>query len=168
MATTQANLKAAFAGESQANRKYLFFAERADKDGFPQVARLFRAVAEAETVHARKHLQTLEDGSGDTAKNLETAIDGELYESTEMYPNFIRQAESENNKAAQTTFNWANKVEEIHADLYNKALQAVNSGKSMKDVPYHVCQGCGFTAEGNAPDRCPVCGALASRFKKVE
>jgi rubrerythrin len=168
MASTQNNLKAAFAGESQANRKYLFFAERAEKDGFPQVARLFRAVAEAETVHARKHLQTLDGGIGETAKNLEAAIDGELYESTEMYPDFIRQAESENNKAAITGFTWANKVEELHADLYDKALEAVKSGKAMKDVPYFVCQGCGYTAEGNAPDRCPVCGAPASRFKKVE
>ncbi len=168
MPSTQANLKTAFAGESQANRKYLFFAERADKDGFPQVARLFRAVAEAETVHARKHLQTLPEGIGDTAKNLEAAIDGELYESTEMYPNFIRQAESESDKAAQSTFNLANKVEEIHADLYDKALQAIKSGKSMKDAPYYVCQGCGYTAEGAAPERCPVCGAPMSRFKKVE
>ena len=168
MANTQNNLKAAFAGESQANRKYLFFAERADRDGFPQVARLFRAVAEAETVHARRQLQTLADGIGETAKNLETAIYGELYESTEMYPNFIRQAESENDKAAQTTFNQAYTVVEIHADLYDKALQAVKNGKSMKDAPYFVCQGCGYTVEGNAPDRCPICGAPLSRFKKVE
>ena len=168
MANTQNNLRAAFAGESQANRKYLFFAERADKDGFPQVARLFRAVAEAETVHARRQLQTLEGGIEDTAKNLEAAIDGELYESTEMYPDFIKQAESENNKAATLGFTWANKVEELHADLYDKALQAVKGGKSMKDEPYYICQGCGYTAGGSAPEKCPVCGAPMSRFKKVE
>ena len=168
MASTQNNLKAAFAGESQANRKYLFFAERAEKDGFPQVARLFRAVAEAETVHARRHLQTLEGGVAETVKNLEAAIDGELYESTEMYPDFIKQAESENNKVALAGFNYANKVEELHADLYDKALQSVKGGKSMKDEPYYVCQVCGYTAQGGAPDKCPVCGAPASRFKKVD
>ncbi len=168
MASTQDNLKAAFAGESQANRKYLFFAERADKDGYPQIARLFRAVAEAETVHARKHLQTVNGGINETAKNLEAAIDGELYESTEMYPNFIRQAESENNKSVQASFTQVSKVEELHADMYDKALDAVKNGKSMKDTPYFVCQGCGYTAEGVAPDKCPICGAPVSRFKKVE
>lgn len=168
MASTQSNLKTAFAGESQANRKYLFFAEKAEKDGFPQVARLFRAAAEAETVHARKHLQTLDGGLNDTAKNLEAAIDGELLEATEMYPDFIRQAESENNKNAINAFTWAGKVEELHADLYDKALQSIKGGKALKDEFYYICQGCGYTAPGAAPEKCPVCGAPASRFKKVE
>jgi rubrerythrin len=168
MPSTQNNLKSAFAGESQANRKYLFFAEKADKDGFPQVARLFRAAAEAETVHARKHFQTLESGIADTAKNLESAIDFELVESTEMYPEYVHQAESENNKNAILAFTWASKVEELHADLFDKAFQSVKGGKALKDESYYVCQVCGHTAPGSAPEKCPVCGAPSSRYKKVE
>jgi rubrerythrin len=168
MASTQDNFKTAFAGESQANRRYLFWAEKAEKEGYLQVARLFRAVAEAETVHARRHLQTMTGGVNDTAKNLEAAMDGELYESTEMYPNFFRQAEFEANKAAQAMFGMTAKVEEGHFEMYEHALDSIKSGKAMKDAPYYVCQGCGYTVEGTAPDKCPICGAPLSRFKKVE
>ncbi len=167
MANTQDNLKAAFAGESQANRKYLFFAERAEKDGFPQVAKLFRAVAAAETVHARKHLQTV-GGIGDTAKNLEEAIGGENYEFTKMYPEFIKQAQADANKQAQIGFDWANKVEEEHHGMYQKALEAVKGGKQPAAADYYVCEVCGYVGEGEAPDRCPVCGAPGTRFTKVD
>jgi rubrerythrin len=116
MPNTQDDLKAAFAGESQANRKYLFWAEKAEKDGFTQVARLFRAIAEAETVHARNHLQAL-NGIGDTTKNLQEAISGEFYEFSKMYPEFIKQAQADNDKRAQLSFNYANQVEQIHHGL---------------------------------------------------
>jgi rubrerythrin len=167
MANTQDNLKAAFAGESQANRKYLFFADRAEKDGQPQVAKLFRAVAAAETVHARKHFQTLA-GVGDTATNLAAAISGENHEFTTMYPEFIKQAETEGNRQAQISFTWANKVEEEHHGMYRQALEAVKAGGQLAAADYYVCDMCGYVAEGNAPDKCPVCGAPAMRFSKVD
>jgi rubrerythrin len=166
MANTQDNLKAAFAGESQANRKYLFFAEKAEKEGQPQVAKLFRAVAAAETIHARKHLQTA-GGIGDTAKNLEEAIGGENYEYTKMYPEMIKQAEADGNKQAQIGFTWANKVEEEHHGMYKEALDAVKSGKQPAAADYYVCDVCGYVGVDGAPDKCPVCGAPASRFTKV-
>jgi rubrerythrin len=167
MANTQDNLKEAFAGESQANRKYLFFADRAEKDGQPQVAKLFRAVAAAETVHARKHFQTLA-GVGDTPSNLEAAISGENHEFTKMYPDFIKQAEVDGNKQAQISFTWANKVEEEHHGMYQKALEVVKAGKQLETIDYYVCDLCGYVAEGNALDRCPVCGAPITRFTKVD
>ena len=167
MGDTQKNLEDAFAGESQANRRYLFFADKAEKEGYPQVARLFRAAAEAETVHARNHLEAM-DGIGPTTDNLRAAADGENYEFTQMYPGFIEQAKSENNERAETTFNWANKVEEIHHGLYQEALKALETGQKLKDEPYFVCQGCGYTVGGEAPERCPVCGAPRSKFKRVE
>jgi len=167
MSNTADNLQDAFAGESQANRKYLFFAEKADKDGYTQIARLFRATSEAETVHARNHLNAME-GIGTTENNLEAAISGEHHEFTEMYPGFIEQAVSENNKRAEISFRHANTVEETHHGLYQKALEALKSGQQMKDEPYFVCQICGHTAGGEAPERCPVCGAPGSKFKKVE
>jgi len=167
MSNTQENLQTAFAGESQANRRYLFFANKAEKEGYLQVARLFRAAAEAETVHARNHLETL-GGIKSTRDNLGAAVGGEYYEFTQMYPQFIEQAESENNKRAEVTFDFANKVEEIHHGLYQETLKAVEAGQSLKDEPYFVCQGCGNTVAGEAPERCPICGALRTRFKRVE
>ncbi len=166
MSSTQENLQSAFAGESQANRKYLFFAESAEKESHPEIARLFRAVAEAETVHARSHLRTL--GNIKSIKeNLETAISGESYEFTKMYPEFIGQAESENNKRAQVTFNFANKVEKIHHGLYQKALKALEAGQPLKEGSYFVCQVCGYTVAGEAPEKCPICGAPLNKFKRV-
>lgn len=167
MSGTQDNLQAAFAGESQANRRYLFFAEKAEKDGHPQIARLFRAVAEAETVHARSHLSTMGDIKS-TKENLEEAIGGEHYEFTEMYPEFIKQAQSEGVKRAEATFDFANKVEKIHHKLYEKALQALEGGQKLEEKSFSVCQVCGYTVEGAAPDKCPICGAPQSRFKQVD
>jgi len=165
--STSENLQAAFAGESQANRRYLFFAEKADEAGNKQIARLFRAAAEAETVHARNHLGVM-GGIKSTKENLEVAAEGENYEFVEMYPGFIKQAESENNTQAERSFDLANKVEEIHHGLFQKALGSLESGEPPVDKPYFVCQVCGNTVEGEALERCPICGAPRSRFKRVE
>ena len=155
MSNTQKNLGDAFAGESQANRKYLAFAKQADQEVHKQVAKLFRAAAEAETVHAHAHLRTL-GGIGKTVDNLKTAIAGETHEFKKMYPEFIAEAQKEGNKAAERSFNFANEVEKIHAALYQKALD--NLGKNA-DVDYYVCSVCGYTCEKQAPEVCPICGA---------
>jgi len=167
MGKTQQNLQEAFAGESQANRRYLAFAGKAEKDGYPQVARLFRATAEAETVHALKHLDVM-GGIKSTKENIEAAIAGEYHEFSAMYPGFISKAEEENSMMARMSFAYANQVEKIHHNLYQKALEALKSGQKLKDEPYFVCQTCGNTVAGEAPDKCPVCGAPKARFKKVE
>lgn len=167
MSIAQENLQSAFAGESQANRRYLFFAEKADKAGDKQIARLFRAAAEAETVHARNHLGVL-GGIESTKDNLEVAIGGEYYEFTQMYPNFITQAKSENNQPAENSFDLASKVEKIHHGLYQKALESLQSGQSLSDKPFFVCQVCGNTVEGEAPEICPICGSPRSKFKHIE
>jgi len=164
MSKTEQNLKDAFAGESQANRKYLAFAKKADAEGFKQVASLFRAAAEAETVHAHNHLKEL-GGIKSTKENLEEAINGESYEFQKMYPQMIKDAESEGNKGALRSFNYANDVEKIHAALYKKALE--NLGKNP-DADMYVCQVCGYTVEGEAPDECPVCKAKKQSFKKID
>ncbi len=167
MANTTDNLQAAFAGESQANRKYLFFAEKADREGHKQIARLFRAAAEAETVHARNHLNVIK-GITSTAENLRAAVGGEQYEFTEMYPEFIRQAESDGNSDAGRSFDLANRVEKIHHGLFQSALDMLEKGKKAEQKPFHVCQVCGYTVEGEAPDRCPICGAAKKMFKAVD
>ena len=167
MGKTQENLQAAFAGESQANRRYLFFADRADKEGHAQIARLFRAAAEAETVHARSHLEVM-GGVGSTKDNLEEAVKGENYEFVTMYPDFIEQAKSENNKRAEISFTHANAVEKIHHNLYQKTLEALNAEQQLKEEPYFVCQVCGNTVAGEAPEKCPICGVPQSQFKRVE
>lgn len=166
MSTTD-NLQAAFAGESQASRKYLFFAEKAEQEGFKQVARLFRAASDAETVHAKNHLRVL-GGIKSTAENLREAIEGENHEYTEMYPEFIKQAEAESNAKAEHSFDIANKVEKVHHGLYQKALDAVEQGKTLEETPVYVCQICGYTVEGEAPDKCPICGAPKIKFNLVE
>ena len=161
--STKDNLQNAFAGESQANRKYLAFGKKAEEEGFKQVAKLFRAAAEAETVHAHNHLRVM--GNIKTTKeNIQEAIAGETYEFTKMYPQMIEEAKKEGNKEALRSFEMANKVEKIHADLYQKALQHL--GKN-EDVDYYVCQVCGNTVEREAPDTCPICGAPKSRFTKI-
>ena len=167
MGSTMDNLKEAFAGESQANRRYLFFAEKADKEGLPQIARLFRATAEAETVHARNHLGAME-GIGSTGDNLKEAISGENYEFTSMYPEFIKQAKSEKHQMAEISFIHANAVEKIHYDLYQETLEALEAGQALKDEPYYVCQVCGNTVAGAAPEKCPICGAPKSKFTRVD
>ncbi|HEY49536.1 MAG TPA: rubrerythrin family protein [Dehalococcoidia bacterium] len=166
MANTADNLKAAFAGESQASTRYLAFARKAEQEGHPQVARLFRAAATAETVHARNHLDTME-GIQSTADNLKEAISGENHEYVQMYPEFIEQAEKEQKPKAVRTFEWARKVEMAHESLYKAALDALQGGGKPRGGDYYVCQVCGFTAEGEAPERCPVCGAPAKQFLKV-
>jgi len=167
MSNTQKNLEEAFAGESQASRRYLFFAEKAASEGHPQIAGLFRAAAESETVHARNHLKAM-DGIGGTGDNLKAAIEGESYEFTQMYPGFIEQAKSENNRKAEITFDYANKVEKIHHGLYRKALELLEAGQEARAEPYFVCPVCGYTVAGEAPEKCPVCGAPRKMFKKVE
>lgn len=162
--TTEKNLAEAFAGESQANRRYLAFAKKAEEEGFKQIAKLFRAAAEAETVHALNHLREL-GGIKSTRENLEAAINGESYEFQKMYPQMIEDAKAENNNSALRSFNYANEVEKIHAELYHKALQ--NLGKNP-DVDYYVCQVCGNTVEGEAPDECPICGAKKEAFKRID
>ncbi len=164
MSRTEKNLQEAFAGESQANRKYLAFAKKAEEEGYPQVAKLFRAAAEAETVHAHNHLRVL-GGIKSTKENLEAAISGESYEFQNMYPQMIEDAEAEGNDEARRTFVFANEVEKIHAELYRKALE--NLGKN-EEVDYYVCQVCGNTVEGSAPDTCPICGAKKEMFKKID
>jgi len=164
MSKTEKNLAEAFAGESQANRKYLAFAKKAEEEGFPQVARLFRAAAAAETVHAHAHLRVL-GGIGGTEDNLKEAIGGETHEFTAMYPQMIDDAKSEDNKAALTSFMYANAVEKIHADLYKKALDAM---AELAETSYYVCDVCGNTVEGGAPDRCPICGMDKSHFMKID
>ncbi len=166
MATTLNNLQAAFSGESQANRRYLFFAEKAEKEGFPQVAKLFRAVADAETVHARNHLQII--GMGSTKENLIKAIDGEGFEFRKMYPEFIEQAKVEGNRRAESTYQWARDVEKVHHKLYEDALKAVESGADVKEATHYVCQVCGMTVAGDPPEKCPVCQAPKARFKKMD
>lgn len=164
MGKTIDNLKAAFAGESQANRSYLAFAKKADEEGYPQVARLFRAAAEAETVHAHNHFRTLGNVKS-TAENLKAAVAGENHEVVSMYPEFIQQAEVDGDKRALSTFRWAWEVEKTHEKLYREALDSL--GKEKEPFDYYVCLVCGHTHEGSAPDKCPVCGAPASRFERI-
>ncbi len=158
------DLKAAFAGESQANRRYLAFAKAADQAGFPQVARLFRAAAAAETVHAHNHLRAM-DGVGTVEENLKAAIDGETYEFVSMYPEFIKDAEADDNKRALRSFQHALAVEKEHEALYSAALEQLNM--PAEEYDYYVCPVCGHTHPRCAPDKCPVCGAPGSRFEKV-
>jgi len=165
MPKTEQHLKEAFAGESQANRSYLAFAAQADKEGFPQAARLFRAAAEAETVHAHNHLRVM-GGIKTTKENLQAAVDGETFEFKKMYPGMIEAAKAEGNKQAERTFNFANEVEKVHAKLYQEALNILGSSKD--NYPYYVCPVCGFTAEKEAPESCPVCGTKGKMFKKID
>ena len=164
MSKTHDNLKEAFAGESQANRKYLAFAAKADAEGRTQAAKLFRAVAAAETIHAHAHLRALGE-IGSTAENLKTAIGGETEEFESMYPPMIETAEAEGEKAAQRSFIYANAVEKVHARLYQKALDNLDA---METADYYVCPVCGFTCEGQPPETCPVCGAKGNTFAKID
>jgi rubrerythrin len=164
MSKTVDDLWAAFAGESQANRKYLAFAKKADEEGHRQVAKLFRAAAHAETVHAMNHLKALGEIKS-TAENLETAARGENYEAVSMYPGFVRDAEEEGEKKALRSFQWALEVEKVHEGLYRKALETLGSDTSEGD--YYVCPVCGYTHLGAAPEKCPVCGTPGSRFERI-
>jgi rubrerythrin len=165
MTKTDENLKAAFAGESQANRRYLAFANKAEQEGFMQVAKLLKAAAEAETVHAMNHLRITGEIKS-TLDNLDTAVSGETFEFNEMYPEYIKTAKQEGNKQAAWSFDVANQVEQIHAKLYKKAIDALKNKKPLDKVDYYVCSVCGNTVEGSAPDKCPICGAPKEKFFK--
>jgi rubrerythrin len=165
MTKTDENLKSAFAGESQANRRYLAFAKKAEEEGFTQVAKLFKAAAEAETVHALNHLR-ITGQIKSTLENLDTAVSGETFEFKEMYPRYIDTAKQEGNKQATWSFDVANQVEQVHAKLFTKAIDALKSKKPMEKVDYYVCSVCGNTFEGEAPDKCPICGTPKEKFFK--
>jgi rubrerythrin len=157
-------LKAAFAGESQANRKYTAYSRKADQEGFTQVAKLFRAAAAAETVHALSHYNAL-NGVKSTSENLQDAIAGENYEVVSMYPEFIKDAEAEKERAALRSFKWAWEVEKIHEALYREALATL--GKTTEVYDYYICPVCGYTVGKAAPSVCPVCGTAGAKFEKV-
>lgn len=166
MATSE-NLSKAFAGESQANRKYLAFAKKADADGYPMVAKIFRAAAEAETVHAHAHLKAMA-GIKSTQENLQEAINGESFEFQEMYPEYIKQAKKEDAKQALVSFQNATAVEQVHHSLYIDSLNAVNSGKDLPEQKVFICSVCGNTTLGEPPEKCPVCGSPKTKFTEVE
>ena len=188
MKNTIKNLASAFVGESQARNRYTLYAKKAKEDELVQISEIFLLTADQEKEHAKwlfRLINQLKESSkddyseikleapvptilGSTEENLVSAIEGENYEFTEMYPRFIQQAKAENNSAAQRTFDWANKVEKIHHGLYQKALETLEAGQQLKDEPYFVCQACGYTVDGEAPDRCPVCGAPLKMFKRVD
>jgi rubrerythrin len=163
--TIETDLKEAFAGESQASRKYLAFAKKAEKEGFGNVARLFRTAAEAETIHALGHLNAL-DAVKSTADNLRAAIAGETHEFTEMYPPMLDLAQKENHKAKRM-FGYATKAEAIHARLYTLALEAVAQGRDMTETSFYLCLVCGHIEPGNPPDICPICGVKKEMFSQV-
>jgi rubrerythrin len=164
MSKTATDLQNAFAGESQANRKYLAWSKKAEQEGFKQVAKLFKAVAEAETIHAHLHLREM-GGIKSTKENLEAAISGEVFEYQKMYPEMIEDAKAEGVKTALVTFTYANEVEKVHAELYKKAL--TDLGKNA-DADYYLCSVCGHTVENEPPDECPVCKSKKAAYKKVE
>jgi rubrerythrin len=160
------DLKNAFAGESQANRRYLAFSRKADEEGFSQVAKLFRAAAEAETIHALNHLRAIGEVRS-TKENVEAAIAGETFEFKKMYPEYLSIARQEANKQAYWSFDVANKVERVHNSLFTKAAKALAEGSELPQTDYYVCGDCGNTVEGAAPERCPICGAPKAKFFKV-
>lgn len=164
---TKDNLQAAFAGESQANRKYLAFAKKADADGYPQVAKIFRAAAAAETVHAHAHLRAM-GGVKSTEENVQAAVDGETFEFQKMYPGFVEEAGKEVEKAALVSFQNAMAVEHVHASLYIEALSKVKAGEDMTEAKVFVCEVCGNTVLDEAPEKCPVCGAAKAKFSEIE
>src|SRR3972149_474353 len=166
MSMSEESLKEAFAGESQANRKYLAFAEKAKKEGYNQAARLFLAAAEAETIHAHNHLRALK-GIRSTKENLQEAVSGETHEFKNMYPEMLEKARTEGNKDAERSFKYALDTEKVHARLYQNILDNLDASKG-ENYPYFVCPVCGFTSEKEAPEKCPLCSALKKNFIKVE
>ena len=162
---TKDNLLAGFAGESQANRKYAAFSEKAAEEGFPNVARLFRAASEAEAIHAKRHLSVY--GISSTAENLKASVSGETEEFTEMYPKFITESEQEKNTEATRSFTYAMKAEQVHAGLYQKALEAIGSGSDLTSGTILLCPVCGNVALDKAPGACPICGVPGSRWREI-
>ena len=167
MSKSEKNLKEAFAGESQANRKYLAFARKAEEEGHPGVAKLFRAAATAETIHAHNHLDVL-GGVKSTVENLKQAYEGEHYEFSSMYPAFLKDSKEEKAAAATKTFHWANEVEKVHGALYDQALKTLEAGGELPEKDYYICCRCGYTIADGAPDKCPVCGAKKEEFFKAD
>ncbi len=167
MSKTKEMLQQAFAGESQANRRYLAFAKKAEEEGLHQIARMFRAAAEAETVHAHNHLAAMK-GIGDTAANVQAAIEGETYEFESMYPEMIEMAKKEGESEAQRSFYYANEVEKIHAELFKAALEYAREGKDAPASEVYVCPVCGYTTEGEAPEKCPICATPGAEFKRID
>lgn len=175
-AMTEMNLKSAFGGESQARNRYDIYAEHADREGFPNTARLFIAIAHAERIHAKSHFRVLKDsgeslvvsgggfGIKSTSENLQVAIDGETFEIEEMYPAYLAVAKSQEEKSAARSFEWALEAEKVHQELYTKAKKAVDAGKDIELGPMQICKICGWTVEGDAPDECPLCKAKKDRF----
>ncbi len=164
--STKENLKEAFAGESQANQKYRAFAKKAEAEGFPNIARLFRTTAEAERIHAEGHLAAL-DGIGSTADNLKAAISGETYEFEEMYPPMVERAEADGHRAKRM-FTFAVKAEEVHAQLYQKALAAAAQGKDLAETNFYLCPICGHIEFGTPPETCPICGTKGEKYVQVQ
>jgi rubrerythrin len=165
MQTTKENLSDAFAGESQANQKYRAFAKAAEKDGYPNIAKLFSTTAEAERIHAEGHLKAL-DSIGSTVENLKAAIAGETYETTEMYPPMFKQAEEENHKAKRM-FKYALDVEAVHAQLYKQALDAAERGEDLTETDFYLCPVCGHIEFGKPEVDCPVCGVKAEKYIQI-
>jgi len=162
---TNENLMAAFAGEAQANRKYLAFGQKAEKEGFKNVARIFQAIAEAETIHALKHLESA-GKIGDTLSNLQAAAEGEHYEFSVMYPEFIAAAEEEGQKDALRTFQFANAAEKVHGGIYNELKKSVAKGEDTEAKTIHLCPVCGWVGFDPVPDNCPICNAAKKTFKQ--
>jgi rubrerythrin len=164
-AMTQANLEAAFAGESQAHMKYMIFAAQAEKEGYPEVARLFRALSYAEQVHATNHFRQL-NGVGDTVANLKAAMGGENFEVNEMYPAYDAVAKLQEEKGAMLSIHYAIEAEKIHEAMYQEARQLVQAGQDRAASPVHICAVCGHTVIGEAPDKCPICSTKKEMFRE--
>jgi len=167
MGSVEEDLKTAFAGESQANRKYLAFAKKAEEEGFPNVALMFKVIAEAETIHALNHFRVIGEIKS-TQENLEAAKTGENYEVTTMYPPMQDRAKKAGNKAAVNTFRYALETEKLHRGMYDAAIEAISEGNDIEQKEYWVCPVCGCTGEGEPPDKCPICGTKKELFKKFE
>jgi rubrerythrin len=164
--TPEVNLKEAFAGESQANRKYAAFAEQAESDGFRNVAKLYRAASEAEAIHARKMIRVL-GGVGTTMENLKKSVEGETHEFKSLYPAFIKEAESEKKSEAVTAFTYAMKAEEVHADLYKKAMDAIMGKRDLNVAKIFICPVCGNIFFGEPPEKCPICSIFKKKFQEI-
>lgn len=169
MSETFRNVRAACLGESQAYRKYLAFAKNTDREGYSQIARLFRAVATAEQIHACSHMDALQvQDVGSTKENLKNSIEGKFYEISHMYPAYIEQADKDGMKEASRSFVWALETEKIHEHLYKDAFKSIEAGTDLPVKDYYICEVCGYTAEGEAPKKCPICGAIKEKFSKIE
>lgn len=164
MSKTTDNLKTAFAGESQAYHKYKAFSKKAEEEGHHNAARLFKAAAKAEKIHALSHLNNL-GMIKSTAENLQAAVEGETFEFTQMYPDFINEAKAENNNGAVRAFHFANEAEKVHAKLYQDALNNLND---TTEKVYYLCPVCGFIEEGDQVEKCPICGTMKTAFKKID